>query len=570
MIVPSQPAELRFSNINSTSFQVKWAGGSGAVAYSYSLNDRYTIPSIDLGSINNYAVFTNLEPGSRYSIIVTAANIYGSTSSNIVSILLPPGEPVNLTYYIASSNTIRIAWSGGLGATSYIYRINDMQVQAVLDMGLQKNYAILQIANLSTLYKIVVIAINIEYNIKSAELSVSLFPRQFTASKKTIICVYTNQYPFSFGEFVRGLLYLLNYANNNRMGVRLNIENSILYNYLIVDNYKIPPGYQTKIYYNEKDDMLLADDLQIFKESENPICLVTTNHAIRRNEIDSLSIIEFNKLIQFIPAVYDMLNDRLKRDLLNSVSPPSYSDDYNVLNMYLADLSLNRNQILSLAQQVRESIDVTKTYIIISNSPYIRSTLIEFMGSYHTLEDKTIDTLDSLESSIVDFIISSRSKKIYTFSEYNTKSKKVSYNLSESTSLSSLTVTQLYYITTTFAGIYPEAEFTDGNTETAAFAYPCGITKDLSGNVYIADTMNNNIRQIQPTGQVVTLPGNFSGPTGITVDISGNLYVVDAINALIRKISLDGKVITLAGSTAGFKDDIGSKAQFNFLYATNP
>lgn len=423
-------------------------------------------------------------------------------------------------------------------------------------------------------------------SIKPGIPDMELLPRRYSANKKTIICVYTINYPFSFGEFVRGLLYLLNYANNNRMGVRLNIENSLLYNYLMVDNYKIPPGYETKVYYNEKDDRLLADDLQIFKESANPICLVATNHAIRRNEIDSLSMIEFNKLVQFIPGVYDMVNDRLKRDLLNSVAPPSYTAEYNVLNMYLADLSLNRNQILSLAEQVRASIDVTKTYIIISNSPYIRSTLIEFMGSYHTLEDKTIDVLDSLESSIVDFIIASRSNKIYTFSEYNTKSKKISYNIRESTSLSSIQSVELKYTTTTFAGLFPEGEFTDGSSETATFAYPSGISKDSSGNIYVADTMNNNIRKITPDGIVATLAGSltqtkgvddgqatdalFSGPTGLTLDKLGNIYVVDAINGLIRKISADGSVTTLAGSTAGFQDGIGSNAKFNFLYATNP
>ena len=152
--------------------------------------------------------------------------------------------------------------------------------------------------------------------------------------------------------------------------------------------------------------------------------------------------------------------------------------------------------------------------------------------------------------------------------------------------MSSIQSVELKYTTTTFAGLFPESEFTDGSSETATFAYPSGISKDSSGNIYVADTMNNNIRKITPDGIVATLAGSltqtkgvddgqatdalFSGPTGLTLDKLGNIYVVDAINGLIRKISADGSVTTLAGSTAGFQDGTGSKAKFNFLYATNP
>jgi len=402
---------------------------------------------------------------------------------------------------------------------------------------------------------------------------------------KTIVYIYTDKYPFSFGEFVKGLLYIINYAMKNGIVVKLNIEITGLSNYINVENYKVPPGYQTKVYYNNNDDAsLLLDELQAFKKSPSPIYLLTTNLEINRNEIDSITMIEFNKLIRFNPVIDGMVNNRLQGGLLNSLAPPLITDEYIVLNMFLSNISLDRAQLQQLAEQMRSSVDLTKTYIIVSNSSYIRTTLTAVLGSYNVFPTQTIDTLDALESSIVDFVIVSRSKKIYTFSEYNANLKKISYNLGESSSLTSVSIlSQIAYITSTLAGVYPEAEFTDGDSHTASFSYPSGLGTDSDGNLYVADTMNNNIRKIHIFGNVDTIAGSlnqgsgslngvrssalFYGPTGLTVDPNLNIYVVDAINGLIRKIDPDGNVTTLAGNGGnGFSDGTGNNAIFNFLY----
>src|SRR3989442_10255117 len=117
-------------------------------------------------------------------------------------------------------------------------------------------------------------------------------------------------------------------------------------------------------------------------------------------------------------------------------------------------------------------------------------------------------------------------------------------------------------VVTTLAGITPGRS--DGTDSTARFFQPWGVTKDPSGNVYVADSGNATIRKVTPAGVVTTLaglagsagsadgsgsaarfgevlisgaggPSGKEGPTGVTVDSAGKVYVADTVNNTIRK-----------------------------------
>jgi sugar lactone lactonase YvrE len=115
----------------------------------------------------------------------------------------------------------------------------------------------------------------------------------------------------------------------------------------------------------------------------------------------------------------------------------------------------------------------------------------------------------------------------------------------------------------------------DGRLATnAALADPYGVAVDGAGNLFIADLGNNRIRKVDPLGIISTVAGNgiagYSGdgglainaacstPAGVAVDVAGNLFIADSGNNRIREVGTNGIIFTVVGNgTAGYSDDDG-------------
>jgi sugar lactone lactonase YvrE len=157
-----------------------------------------------------------------------------------------------------------------------------------------------------------------------------------------------------------------------------------------------------------------------------------------------------------------------------------------------------------------------------------------------------------------------------------------------------LSAGQTNWAVSTIAGSPENAGSADGTGAGALFSSPMGVGVDSAGNLYVADSGNDTIREAAPglsAGQtnwgvstIAGLPGiagaadgtggaaRFNGPTAIAVAGTGSLYVADAGNSIIRKMTAavsagrtQWTAATIAGSAgiAGSSDGSGSAARFN-------
>jgi uncharacterized protein (TIGR03437 family) len=113
----------------------------------------------------------------------------------------------------------------------------------------------------------------------------------------------------------------------------------------------------------------------------------------------------------------------------------------------------------------------------------------------------------------------------------------------------------------------------DGGAAAAAELYlPSAVTLDAAGNLYIADTGTNRVRQVSPSGTIATFAGtgvaapggeatpavstSLMTPTAVAIDPFGNLLIVETGANRIRAVAAGGLIRTIAGTgVAGLGPD---------------
>jgi Bacterial Ig-like domain (group 3)/NHL repeat len=126
----------------------------------------------------------------------------------------------------------------------------------------------------------------------------------------------------------------------------------------------------------------------------------------------------------------------------------------------------------------------------------------------------------------------------------------------------------------------PTAACGDGGPATSAqLNTPLGLTVDSSGNIYIADSADNRVREVVgSTGVIQAFAGtgtacsssscgdfgpataaDLNFPVALQVDGSGNVFIADAKDAVVREVtSANGLIGTVAGDyKPGFSGDGG-------------
>jgi hypothetical protein len=104
-------------------------------------------------------------------------------------------------------------------------------------------------------------------------------------------------------------------------------------------------------------------------------------------------------------------------------------------------------------------------------------------------------------------------------------------------------------------GVGPQITFNPGavSTLSSGFNDPGLAAVDGNGNIFVAETGSNTVKEIVAAGgytTVNTLPGNYNGPFGVAVDGSGNVFVADGHNGAVKEILAAGgySVVRTIGS----------------------
>jgi uncharacterized protein (TIGR03437 family) len=129
-------------------------------------------------------------------------------------------------------------------------------------------------------------------------------------------------------------------------------------------------------------------------------------------------------------------------------------------------------------------------------------------------------------------------------------------------------------VTTAVGNGVPGAGGDGGPAPLAQLNQPTACAVDSAGDLYIADTYNHRIRKVDTTGTITTVAGvgvagdggdegpatsaSLNTPLGVTVDDNGNIYIADSGNNCVRQVTPDGVIHILGGTgTAGFAGDGG-------------
>lgn len=111
-----------------------------------------------------------------------------------------------------------------------------------------------------------------------------------------------------------------------------------------------------------------------------------------------------------------------------------------------------------------------------------------------------------------------------------------------------------------------------GPATTARLSSPARVAFDAAGALYIADSGNNRIRRVSPSGTISTVAGTGSAGSGgdggqatsaqlrtpfdVTVASDGTLYIADRGNNKVRKVTPTGVIATVAGTgSSGYNGD---------------
>ena len=108
-------------------------------------------------------------------------------------------------------------------------------------------------------------------------------------------------------------------------------------------------------------------------------------------------------------------------------------------------------------------------------------------------------------------------------------------------------------------------------TPVAGLSGPNSVAVDASGNVYIADTGNNAIKEWTPANNklIPLVSSGLDYPLGVAEDSAGNVYIADTLNYLVKKWTATNRAVSILVSSGLYHpDDVAVDAAGMFTSPT--
>jgi hypothetical protein len=261
---PTAPYSLTSSAISSSGFTITWSGGINATSYIYNLNGSPVTPSTDNGVSASNAEFSELTLGTQYVVNVIGVNPFGTvnsianlTVSTTFSINYPldsanitfvendettdtnnftlidnvtdsESAPTGLTTSNITLTGFNLSWTGGTGATSYLYKFNGVNITPRVDNGVTNRNATFVGITPGT-YTLNVVAVNNGGSINSnPTISITLGPiTSFTLLINQSITF--SAFSFSMNQYNSNNFLLKNSNNYKITPINSNSSSSITF-----------------------------------------------------------------------------------------------------------------------------------------------------------------------------------------------------------------------------------------------------------------------------------------------------------------------------------------------------
>ena len=230
---------------------------------------------------------------------------------------------------------------------------------------------------------------------------------------KTVVCVLSHKYSLGFGDYLRGCISIAHYAKYFGVNFKMSMNYHCIYNYF--NNNEEDVSYLNNIKHIRGHHAYsqIYEIFTQFMKSNEKILYISTNliYSMKITTQDIKNTI--NSFLIFKPKYYE-----LAEQLFNL-------EKYNVIHVRCGDeffdKELDTITIFKLFKQII-NLQLSNNTIILSNNYSLKKIINETFG-YYFIDTKSTHTakvthLNNLDSTIIEYIILSKSSHNYCFTFY--------------------------------------------------------------------------------------------------------------------------------------------------------